>query len=114
MKPKTDVKEIFVTDIALEASEDDLRKLFSVCGTVRSIHRVNDPQGQFKGVAFVRMANDAQTRDAIQNLDGTRLLNRCIRVRPARAKNESKSPSERPAPKNTRRAGSDKPNKRTR
>ncbi len=88
MKEKIRIKDIFVSDISYEVTEEDLHKLFSVCGTVRSIHMITDQNGQFKGVAFVRMANDAENRDAINMLDGTRLINRCINVVAARPKSE--------------------------
>ncbi len=89
MKTKKKMKDIFISDISFEATEEDLRKLFSVCGTVRSINMVTDSKGgQFKGVAFVCMSNDAETKEAINMLDGTRLIDRCISVSPARTKEE--------------------------
>ncbi len=91
MKTKTKNKDIFISDISFEATEEDLHKLFSVCGTVRSINMVNDPRnGQFKGVAFVCMSNDAETKDAINMLDGTRLIDRYISVSAAKSKDELK------------------------
>ena len=89
MTAKARIKDIFVSDISFEATEEDLHKLFSVCGTVRSINMVTDPRsGQFKGVAFVCMSNDAETREAINMLDGTRLIDRCIGVAAAKTKEE--------------------------
>ena len=89
MKAKTKIKDIFVADISFEATEEDLHKLFSVCGTVRSINMLTDPQkGHFKGVAFVRMSTDAENREAINMLDGTRLIDRCISVAAAKTKEE--------------------------
>ncbi len=87
MRNKPRIKEIYVADISFEVVEEDIRKLFSVCGTVRAIHMLNDPRsGQFSGRAYVRMATDAETRDAINTLDGALLINRCIRVCAAREK----------------------------
>jgi len=89
MRKTHKIKDIFVSDISFEATEDDIRKLFSVCGTVRSINMVTDPRsGQFKGVAFVCMSNDAETKEAINMLDGTRLIDRCIGVSMAKTKEE--------------------------
>ncbi|WP_321368372.1 RNA-binding protein [uncultured Desulfuromusa sp.] len=88
-KAKSPIKDIFVADISFEATEEDLHKLFSVCGTVRSIHMLTDPKnGNFKGVAFIRMATDAENREAINMLDGTRLIDRCINVSAAKSKEE--------------------------
>jgi len=87
VKHKTKGKDIYITDISFDVEEEDLRKLFSVCGTVRSVHMLTDAKtGHFNGRAFVSMSNDAETKDAINTLDGTRLVNRCISVSEARPK----------------------------
>lgn len=86
-KNKTKGKDIHVTDISFDVEEEDLNKLFSVCGRVRSINMIiNERSGKFEGRAFISMATDAQTKDAINMLDGTLLINRCIRVRATRDK----------------------------
>ncbi len=87
MKEKSTNKDLFVSDISFDVEEEDLRKLFAVCGKVRSIHMITDPKsGQFKGCAFVNMATAAEAREALNMLDGTRLINRCISVSAARPK----------------------------
>jgi len=89
MKNKPKIKDIFVSELSYDVTEEDIHKLFSVCGTVRSVNMVTDPKnGQFKGVAFVCMSNDAETREAINMLDGTRLIDRCINVSAAKTKEE--------------------------
>lgn len=81
MKAKSDSKDLYVGDISYEVEEEDLLKLFSMCGTVRAVHMITDQKsGQFKGCAFVHMASAAQAREAINTLDGTYLHNRCISV----------------------------------
>jgi RNA recognition motif-containing protein len=42
--------------------------------------------GKFSGRAFVRMATEAEAKEAVNMLDGTLLINRCIRVSAARDK----------------------------
>lgn len=80
-------KDLFVSDISFNATEDDLQKLFAICGTVRSVHLINDRvSGQFKGCAFVCMSTADEARDALHMLDGARLVDRCIRIKPARPK----------------------------
>jgi RNA recognition motif-containing protein len=54
---------------------------------------LNDPQGNFKGIAFIRMANDKETKEAVNMLDGTRLQNRCISVSIALSKEERTPPA---------------------
>lgn len=81
MKEKSSSRDLYVADISFEAVEEDLHKLFSLCGTVRAIHMINDQKtGHFKGCAFVHMNNPAEAREAINTLDGTYLINRCISV----------------------------------
>lgn len=78
-------KDLFVTNIAPEATEDDLRKLFLVIGKVSYIHLVTDPKtGAFKGYGYVKMSSEAEAKDAINTLDGARLFNRLIGVTVAR------------------------------
>jgi RNA recognition motif-containing protein len=78
-------KELYVRHISDRATEDDIRKLFSVSGTVVSVHLITDPEtGQFKGCAFVKMATDNEAQEAITTLDGALLINRVIIVGEAR------------------------------
>ena len=78
-------KELYVRHISDKASENDIRKLFSVVGTVVSVHLITDPEtGQFKGCAFVKMATDNEAQEAITTLDGALLINRVIMVGEAR------------------------------
>ncbi len=101
MKAKSTSKDLYVAEIAFEAEEEDLRKLFALCGTVRAIHMITDQKtGQFKGCAFVHMANAAEARDAINTLDGTYLLKRCISVTAALPRKTTPAAA---------RAGTDKP-----
>ena len=87
MKNKSKVRDIFVADISFDVVEEDLRKLFSVCGSVRAITMMTDKRsGKFNGLAFIRMSTDAEAKEAVNMLDGTRLINRCIRVSAARDK----------------------------
>lgn len=88
MTEKTRIKEIFVSEISFETSEDELRQLFSTCGTVKNVSMLNDARGQFKGIAFVKMSSDKETREALNMLDGTLLQNRRIKVAPARPKTQ--------------------------
>ena len=81
MKNKAIDKDLFVADISFEVEEEDLQKLFAVCGTVRAIRMMTDKRsGKFNGCAFVKMSTAAEAKDALHMLDGTRLINRCISV----------------------------------
>ena len=81
MKNRPGTRELYVSDISFQAEEEDLRKLFVLFGTVTSIHMVKYlKSGRFKGSAFVRMATPAQARDVLNSLDGTYLVDRCIKI----------------------------------
>jgi RNA recognition motif-containing protein len=89
-------KALYVRHIPAEATEEDLRKLFSVCGKVTYIHMVKDAKsGEFVGCAFVKMATEAEAKDAIAMLDEALLINRTILVSAARPQKAKGSPSTR-------------------
>lgn len=78
-------KELYVGHMPYQATEEDLMKLFAVAGTVTSVHIITDPEsGQSKGCAYVRMATEAEAKDAIETLDNALLIDRVITVSEAR------------------------------
>ncbi len=98
MTSKEKLKELFVSDLPYEISEDELRQLFSTCGTVRSIFMLKDDRGNFKGIAFIKMANEKENREALNVLDGTKIQERFIKVAPTKPKTTAPEPTEQPAP----------------
>ncbi len=83
-------KDLYVKNISTDATEEDVRKLFSVIGKVSYIHLVTDAKtGAFKGCGYVKMASEAEARDAIVSLDGARLINRIISVTQARPQGQT-------------------------
>lgn len=78
-------KELYVGHMSYQATEEDLLKLFSVVGTVTSVHIITDPEsGKSKGCGYVRMATEAEMKDAVETLDGAFLIDRVITVSEAR------------------------------
>ncbi len=78
-------KELYVGSISPKATEEEIRKLFSVAGTVTSIHLIRDPRTkEFKECGYVRMASTEEAREAIETLDGALLIDRVITVSIAR------------------------------
>ena len=74
-------KELYVGSLSFDVTEYDLEKLFSVSGTVTSLHLICDNKtGEFKGCGYVRMSSEAEARDAIASLDGAMLIDRRITV----------------------------------
>jgi len=80
--------EVYVGHISGRVTEDEVRKLFSVAGTVTSVHLVTDPvSGDFRGCGYVRMSTADEAREAVDLLDGAMLGGRLIVVKEAPKKN---------------------------
>lgn len=78
-------RELYVGNLSYEATEDDLRRFFTVAGTVTSVHIITDPEtGASKGCAYVRMATAEDAREAIESLDDALMGDRVITVSIAR------------------------------
>ncbi|ACH40952.1 RNA-binding protein [Citrifermentans bemidjiense Bem] len=74
-------KELYVGSLSYDATEYDIHKMFSVSGTVTSVHLITDAvTGEFKGCGYVRMSTEAEAKDAIDSLDGAWLLDKSIKV----------------------------------
>jgi len=88
------VKDLYVGNISFNATEEDVLKLFSVAGRVKSIHMITDRKtGQFKGCAYVKMA-DVDAKKVIATLDGALLIDRVISVSEARPQKPKGAPFE--------------------
>lgn len=97
-------KELYVRHVSDRATEEDIRRLFSVSGTVTSVHLVSNPEETGgRRCCFVRMAADSEARDAIETLDGALLIDRTIFVneaRPQKLPTRGRPPSGRKKPDN--------------
>jgi RNA recognition motif-containing protein len=92
-------KELYVGSLPLQYTEEDLRRLFAVAGSVSYIHLVTDPQtGESKGCAYVKMSSEREAKDAIECLDGARVENHHIKVSVARPQ-KPKAPGASPRPR---------------
>lgn len=77
--------ELYLGSISANATEEDIRKLFSIVGTVTSIHLIRDTQtGEFKECGYLKMATAAEAKEAIETLDGALLIDRVLAVSEAR------------------------------
>ena len=97
MTGKDKLKELFVSELPYEITEEELKQLFSTCGTVRSIFMLKDDRGNFKGIAFIKMATEKENREAMNVLDGTKIQERFIKVAPTKPKNIASEPVAEPA-----------------
>ena len=80
---------IYVGNLNYNLSEDDLEKVFSAYGEVASVKIIRDKYtDQSKGFGFIEMANDADAQKAIDELNGTEVKGRELRVNQARPPRE--------------------------
>lgn len=83
---------IYVGNLSFQATEDDLREVFTDYGEVKRISLPIDREtGRKRGFAFVEMAEEAHEDTAISELDGAEWLGRELRVNKARPRNEGGS-----------------------
>lgn len=79
------VTNIYVGDLAFSATEDDLRAAFEPYGEVTAVNVIMDRDtGRARGFAFVEMANADEAKEAIENIDGTSICGRNVKVNEAR------------------------------
>ena len=74
---------IYVGNLALETTEDELRKEFAEFGEVISVTVMNDKyigSGQPRGYGYVEMASKSEGAAAIAHLEGGKMRNRVINV----------------------------------
>jgi cold-inducible RNA-binding protein len=81
------VTNIFVGNLDLNATEEQLRMLFAVYGAVETVTIVKDRDtGEPRGFAFVEMTQAEQAQAAIFSLNSKLLNERPLRVNEARPK----------------------------
>lgn len=98
-------RELYVGSLPYETTEDDLRRLFSVAGTVQSVHLITDAvSGKSKGCGYVKMTTVSEAIEAINCLDGARIEGRLITVSEAKEQKPQKAP-QRPGGNRPRRPG---------
>jgi len=81
------VKNIYVGNLAFDATEDQVRSLFEAYGPVDKVSIITDrDSGQPRGFAFVEMTDDEAASKAMEGLNGTGLGGRNLTVNEARPK----------------------------
>ena len=80
---------IYVGNLNYNLSEDELEKVFTPYGEVTSVKIIRDKYtDQSKGFGFIEMSNDADAQKAIDELNGTEVKGRELRVNQARPPRE--------------------------
>lgn len=76
---------IYVGNLSFQATEEDLREVFSEYGKVSRVSLPTDREtGRKRGFAFVEMEDEQKEDAAIADLDGAEWLGREIRVNKAK------------------------------
>ena len=80
---------IYVGNLSYGVSDQDLTEIFEEFGEVNSAKVIKDREtGRSKGFAFVEMESDDDAQAAIDELDGSEIDGRAVKVNKARPKTE--------------------------
>ena len=75
---------IYVGNFTFQMTENDLRQMFEVFGTVENVKIIKDRfRDRSKGFGFVEMPNNSEADKAIKALNGNMIEKRPIKVIPA-------------------------------
>jgi len=78
-------KKLYVGSISYNATEESLQELFSSIGEVESVKIITDTDtGRSKGFGFVEMSSEEDAKKAIEQLNGTKFMERALIVNEAR------------------------------
>ncbi len=78
-------KKLYIGNLAFDATDKDLEDACTPIGACDSVAVVRDrATGQSRGFGFVEMSSAGDAQRAIQQLDGTGIKGRAIRVSEAR------------------------------
>lgn len=80
---------IYVGNLNYNLTEDELKEIFEEFGEVSSVKIITDKySGRSKGFGFVEMPNDAEGKDAINDLNDKDMNGRNIKVNEARERTD--------------------------
>lgn len=81
--------KLYVGNLSYDATEEELKTLFSQAGVVQSVAIIKDREtGRSKGFAFIEMSNQAEAQAAISQLNGKPYRDRALTVNIARPREE--------------------------
>jgi RNA recognition motif-containing protein len=82
-------KEIYVGNLSVQVTEDDLKKHFEEVGPCAAVKIITDKfTGKSKGFGFVEMENESDIPTAIEKFNGTEMSGRTLTVNEARPRQE--------------------------
>lgn len=81
--------KLYVGNLSYDATEEELKTLFSQAGVVQSVAIIKDREtSRSKGFAFIEMSNQAEAQAAISQLNGKPYRDRALTVNIARPREE--------------------------
>ena len=81
--------KLYVGNMSFNTTEDALRAAFAPFGAVTDVYIANDREtGRPRGFAFVTMGTEAESKAAIEKMNGADLDGRALTVNEARPKTE--------------------------
>lgn len=79
--------DIYVGNIPFTSTEEEIRGLFDMYGSVERVNIVMDREtGRSRGFCFVGMPNENEARAAVEALNGVELRGRNLIINQARAR----------------------------
>lgn len=82
---------IYVGNLAREATEGDLREAFEAFGQVASVAIIKDKfTGESRGFGFVEMPSKTEAQNAITGLNGKEVKGRALTVNEARPRTDDR------------------------
>lgn len=82
--------KLYVGNLSFNTAEADLRAAFEAFGQVTDLHIAMDREtGRPRGFAFITYATEAESKLAIEKLNGTELNGRALTVNEARPPGET-------------------------
>ncbi len=77
--------KLYIGNLPYSANQQTLQDTFGKCGTVDSVNVIMDRQtGQSKGFGFVEMSSSAEAQKAIQEINGSSIDGREVKVNEAK------------------------------
>ena len=82
--------KLYVGNLSFETTEDSLRTAFAAFGTVTDVYVANDREtGRPRGFAFVTFGTEAESKLAVEKMNGADLDGRALKVNEARPKEDA-------------------------
>ena len=94
---EADAMNIYVGNLAREATEDDVKTAFAAFGQVASVAIIKDKfSGESRGFGFVEMSSRDEAQAAIAGINGQPIRDRPVTVNEARPRAEGGRGGDRP------------------